>query len=93
MSKTRLRHETNKLTGKQRRILYTLTHPPISCHLCGNPESTLKVERDVDGKKLRNVEGKRLYYHIPCKVTEIMSGLDKMNDGIEEKVEEGETTI
>ena len=47
----------------------------LICHYCGNqePKKPLKVERELDGRRLRDKTGKTVYYHVSCKTMHIMS--------------------
>lgn len=83
-----------KKTAKQKREEggYHLT----ICHYCRMPGGTLKVERNMDGKKLKiqiekeeidgkmvigPLHGRTVHYHVDCKVNNLMGKLaEESND-------------
>ncbi len=81
-----------RMTSKERRAAggYHLT----ICHYCRQHGGTLKVERDLNGKKLKlklekemidgkmvlgPLHGRTVHYHVECKVNALMDKLNEEN--------------
>lgn len=64
-----------KVGGKERNMQEMQRMTTTSCHYCKGDYGTLKVERDLSGKKLKDPDGHSVYYHKECKVTDIMNNL------------------
>lgn len=89
-----VKKEYEKQTAKQKREAsgYYLT----ICHYCRKPGGTLKVEREMDGKKIKlqiekevvdgktvigPLHGRTVHYHVECKVNDLMSKIaEESND-------------
>lgn len=64
-----------RLSGKERNMREMQRASKISCHYCKGDYGTLKVERDMSGKKLKGPDGYTRHYHTECKVSDIMNNL------------------
>ena len=64
-----------KTTSKMRKVMEASKVSHVVCHYCKQLGGTLKRERDIKGKKLKNKEGKAIYTHSHCKVSAILNQL------------------
>lgn len=66
-----------KLSGKERRVQTLQSQSYVSCHYCNSAGGILRVERDLNGEKLKTKAGERKYYHSDCKVTHILNNMQE----------------